>query len=147
MNTGGLPPTTPDALEQVFVLEAQMSAMKQIPITTEHVLHGGVYTRTIKIPAGVMITGALIKIATTLTISGQADLIVGEGEKIGVDGFAVLPAEKNRKTVFLAKTDTFVSMAFATTAQTVEVAEREFTDETDKLKSHDNLNVVTVTGE
>lgn len=121
--------------------------MKQVSISTDHVLHGGIYTRTIFVPAGVMITGALIKIPTTLTISGKVVLVVGEGERIEIDGFAVLPASTGRKTVFLAHSNTHISMAFATEAQSVEEAENEFTDEADLLKSHDNTNFVTVTGE
>ena len=38
----------------------------QVAIQTTHHFHAGLYSRTIRIPAGVMITGALIKIPTLL---------------------------------------------------------------------------------
>ena len=97
--------------------------------------------------AGVVTTGALIKIPTTLTVSGTATIIVGNKDRITVDGFMVVPAMADRKQVLVAHTDTFISMSFVTSARTVADAEAEFTDETDMLKSRNGDNVVIITEE
>lgn len=140
-----LPPTSIDALDTVRQVERLAGEREQIAIETQHVLHAGVYTRTICIPAGVMVTGVLIKIPTTLIISGEASVLVGDGDEMLVDGFTVFPAAAGRKQVVLAHTDTYASMSFKTDAKTVAEAEAEFTDEGVLLKSNDNVNVVIST--
>jgi hemolysin-activating ACP:hemolysin acyltransferase len=66
---------------------------------------------------------------------------------VRLKGHNVLPASANRRQVYVAIQDTTVTMSFRTWAQTVEDAEREFTDEYDRLLSHHNANVVVLTGE
>ena len=50
-----------DSLARVEALEECMLDLPQLELTTEHVIHGGMYARTIVIPAGVAITGVLIE--------------------------------------------------------------------------------------
>jgi hypothetical protein len=142
-----LPKTTDCGIEFVKSVETEARQQDQVHIVTEHLFHGGVYTRTICVPAGVMITGALIKIPTTLTVSGHALIVVGDNEEVIIEGFMAVPASSGRKQVFIAYADTFISMSFKTDAKTVDEAEREFTDEFDMLKSRDCDNYVVVTGE
>lgn len=105
------------------------------------------YARTIKIPAGVLLTGALIKRTTMLVISGHVTVFVGEGA-IEVRGYQVLPASAGRKQAFLAHADTFVTMLFPSEAASVEAAENEFTDEADRLLSRRQAcESITITGE
>jgi hypothetical protein len=139
---------SPEQIECVRQFEALALTCEQVPIETQHVLHGGVYTRTIKIPAGVLITGALIRVPTTLTISGDCVALIGMHEH-RITGYAVLPASANRKQVFSALTETMLSMAFRTDAVTVEQAEEEFTEEAERLISRKNpeSSVSIVTGE
>jgi translation elongation factor P/translation initiation factor 5A len=92
------------------------------------------YARTIMVPAGVMITGALIKIATTLIVSGDCAVFM-DNETTELKGYNVLSAEGGRKQAFLAHTDLYMSMLFATNATTVDQAEREFTNEIGLLLS------------
>ena len=142
-----VPKTSVSGVNFVRHVESVILEQPQVDITTEHLFHAGVYTRTICVPAGVVITGALIKIPTTLTVSGTATIIVGDKDRISVDGFMVVPAMAGRKQVFVAHTDTFISMSFVTSARTVADAEAEFTDETDMLKSRNGDNVVIITEE
>ncbi len=140
-------PMTPEAIDKVRQLEARTAELEQVEIPTDHVLHGGMYARTIKIPAGVLLTGALIKRTTMLVISGHVTVFVGEGS-IEITGYQVLPASAGRKQAFLAHADTFVTMLFPSEAASIEAAENEFTDEADRLLSRRQAcESITITGE
>lgn len=121
-------------VEKVRRLERDLLQAEQVPITTTHHFHAGMYARTIRIPAGVMITGALIRIPTLLIVSGHVKVFIG-GEVIELEGYRILPGQAGRKQVFLALADTDLTMLFATDATTVEAAEAEFTAEVDLLAS------------
>ena len=140
-----LPPTSPVVIDRIRQVEALSLQRPQVDIETSHLIHDGIYTRTICVPAGVMITGALIKIPTTLTVSGECVVLIGEGDSIEIKGFAVIPASSGRKQVFIAISDTHISMSFKTDARNIKDAEAEFTDETEILKSNTNKNNITIT--
>lgn len=142
-----LPPTTPKGMALVTAVEDVVLAEPQREITTYHVLHAGVYSRTICVPAGVVLTGAVIKVPTTLTVSGRASVLIGDGQEMIVDGYHVFAAAAGRKQAFIAHTDTWLTMSFKTDARTVEEAENEFTDEADRLFSRRWPNEVVITGE
>ena len=128
------------AIDKVRKLEGLCLQLPQIDIETDHVIHAGMYSRTIMIPAGALLTGALIKIATTLIISGEVIVYIGD-ESIDLKGYNVFPAWANRKQAFLAKTDTYVTMVFPTAAKSIEEAEAEFTDDADKLMSRRDTSI------
>lgn len=106
----------------------------QVELETEHVFHGGMYARTIRVPAGAVVAGALVKIATLLVIHGDADVLTGDGW-VAVSGFGVLSGSAGRKQVFVTRSAVEMTMIFPTNAQSVDEAEREFTDEFEKLMS------------
>lgn len=139
---------TAQSISKVAQIEAMSKQMPQETIHTQHVLHGGMYTRTILIRAGVMLTGVLIKCPTTLVICGDVSVYVGDSTN-HIVGYTTLAASANRKQAFLAHRDTYLTMAFATSATTIEQAEAEFTDDTDSLMSRkpDAINHITITGE
>lgn len=143
-----IPVMSPLALARVREAERQLRAMPQCPINTDHVLHAGQYTRTVMLPAGVTITGALIKVATTLVVAGDCTVYLGD-TAIRVKGYHVIAASAGRKQAFAVHADTFLSMTFPTAARTVEEAEREFTDEADMLLSRafPQHNTIRITGE
>lgn len=141
-----LPAMAPDAVDKVRELENQLLQAPQVDIETRHVLHGGMYARTIRIPAGVMLTGALIKLPTVLVLSGRATVYIGDGT-IELEGHHVIPASAGRKQAFLAHADTDLTMLFPTRATTIEEAEAEFTDEADRLMSRFCGNDICITGE
>lgn len=116
-------------------LEAYLLATQpQIDLEYEHVIHAGIYDRTVRVPAGYVITGAPVKIETLLTIVG--DVLIGlDGNETRVVGFAKIRAPAHRMGVFTAITDTFITMSFATDAKTVAEAEAQFTDEAHRLAS------------
>lgn len=135
-------------IAKVSELEQRVLACPQVAIHTHHVLHAGMYSRTILLPAGHVLTGALVKIPTLLLIAG--DVLVSRGdEATRITGHAVLPASAGRKQAFLTYQDTTVTMVFPTSATTIEQAEAEFTDDTDMLFSRrdPDLNTIVITGE
>lgn len=98
-------------------------------------IHGGIYTRTMFLPKGAMILGALIKIPTTLTISGVC--IVSDGVNIlNVSGYTTMFGEPHRRSIFYAMEDTYVSMMCKVKATDIHDAEREFTDEWELLTTN-----------
>lgn len=134
-------------IELAFQAEDVMRQMDQLSIPTHHTLHSGVYTRTITMLAGEAIVGAHIKIPTTLIITGNLKLTIGD--KIhhikGTEGIA---ADANRKQIMAALEDSAVTMIFKTEATTVEEAEMEFTDQYEQLSSRldSAINHITITG-
>lgn len=121
--------------------------LPQIEIQTEHVIHGGMYTRTIRLGPGVVLMGALIKIPTMLIVSGRTKVFTGESW-IELDGYHVIPARAGRKQIFVTQEDTNITMMFRTDAKTVGQAEEEFTDEAEALMSKQgDKDTVTVTGD
>lgn len=126
---------TDQAIDYVRQVEAfSGSELAQINIPVEHFLHEGMYARSIKIPKGVMLTGALIKIPTILVVSGHT-MIYTDGGWVEKAGYNVLSAAAHRKQIFLAIEDTDLTMFFPTTAKSVREAEEHFTDEFYLLQS------------
>jgi hypothetical protein len=125
---------TPQQISVVREVESVVLNLPQIDIETEHEFHAGIYSRTIMIPAGVVLTGALIKIPTVLILSGDATVMIGDSE-VRLTGYGVLPAEAGRKQMFIAHQDTYLTMLFKTDVTTVFDAENEFTDEAENLGS------------
>lgn len=143
-----LPAMSDVAIDKVCQLEALEAQKEQIDIETLHTIHGGVYSRTILIPARTRLTGALIKIATLLIVSGHTFVFIGDEIK-ELNGYNVLAASGHRKQVFLTRTDTYLTMMFATKAKSVAEAEEEFTDDAARLLSRkaDAKNTIIITGE
>lgn len=120
----------------------------QVEIQTEHIIHGGMYVRTIRLGAGVVLVGALIKVPTVLIVNGRTRVFTGEAW-IELEGYHVIPARAGRKQIFVTRAETGITMIFRTDAKTVEQAELEFTDEAELLMSrtHGDRDTVTITGE
>ena len=141
-------PMSEAAIGKVRALETRAAQLPQEPIETAHLFHAGLYARSIVIPAGVMITGTLIKIPTILIISGDVVMYV-DGQARELHGYNVFAASAQRKQAFVALSDAAMTMLFPTEAKTVAAAEDEFTGEADLLLSRRDpgSNTVTVTGE
>lgn len=115
-------------------------------LATHHAFHAGMYARTICIPAGDYITGALISIPTMLIVDGDAMIWLGSWSR-RITGRQVLMAAAGRKQAFRAYTDTWLTMVFATAAKTVDEAEREFTPEFANLMNRQPGAVNEIAGE
>ena len=143
-----IPAMTTECIDVVRQMEVLSLKEPQANVLTQHIIHAGVYTRTLVVPAGVMITGVLIKIPTTLILCGDVVVYTGSDRK-RLQGYNTFAASANRKLGFVACDTTYITMSFATTAQTVDAAEKQFTDEYALLVSHldSNTNEIIITGE
>lgn len=143
-----MPALDDSMLEKVRLLEADVAKHQQASFHTLHMIHGGMYSRTVMVPADHIIVGTLIKVPTQVIVAGTASLLMGNEIK-HITGYNVLPGQAGRKGVFVAITDIFITMIFKTDAKTVKEAEEEFTEEAEKLASRreDCSNVFVETGE
>lgn len=142
-----LPATTPEMIGALIALETTLIGNEPVELPTEHVIHAGMYARTVHMPAEMVLVGAVIKRPTLVIVSGSAAVLVGL-EWMKLEGYNVIPASARRKQVFVSYTDVAITMLFPTQARTVEEAEREFTDEADRLLSRrQDANTVVVTEE
>jgi hypothetical protein len=143
-----IPAITPEALEKVRQIEKVLAGLEEAQIKTEHLIHGGMYARTVRIGPGVMGTNVVINRPTMLIINGPIGLLVGEGW-VEFVGYNVIAASSGRKQIFFTRGAVEVTMIFPTAAKTVAEAEAEFTDEAEGLLSRrqDGNETITVTGE
>jgi hypothetical protein len=134
-------------LEKLTHIQNEILQKPQIEVNTEHIIHGGMYVRTIRLAPEVVLVGALVKVSTVLIVSGKTAVFTGEGW-IELDGYHVIPASAGRKQIFVTREETSITMIFRTDAKTVEQAEEEFTSEAEALMSRKNENdTVVITGD
>ena len=116
-------------------------------VQTEHVLHAGMYARTVRLPAGVIIVGVLYKVPTMVIVHGACWVFAGE-KWYRIEDYQVIPASAGRKQIFVTEQPTEITMVFRTKAKTVAEAEDAMTDEADKLinRRQDDGDIITITG-
>lgn len=137
-----------EAIDKVRALEAVTRELPQVDLETEHVLHGGMYARTIRLAAGICMTGVFIQVPTTLIFNGHATVNTGNGPMV-LAGYHVLAASAHRRQAFVTHAPSTLTMIFATQATTIHEAEEEFTNEAHLLMSRapDAINHIILTGE
>jgi hypothetical protein len=143
-----LAPASPAGIDKVRRLADALKTLPQTSFVTEHLLHAGMYTRTVRLPADTMAAAVLIKVPTVLIFQGSAR-IRSDDELIEVEGYSVLPGSKGRKIAFVTLSKVAMSMIFPTSARTIDEAQREFTDEHELLVPLDRMDehLVLITGE
>ncbi len=128
-----LTPLTAEQLENIKRFgEKLLTEGEPCEIATEHHIHAGVYSRTIRVPAGAALTSVIVKCPTQFIGSGDFTLTDGATGK-RFKGYHVFDGAAPRVAGIVAHSDCAFTMLFATNAKTVEEAEKEFTDETDRL--------------
>lgn len=133
-------------IAMVREIERRQALLPQISVATVHLIHAGMYARTITMPAGTVLTSALIKIPTVMIVSGDVTVTTGDGE-LRITGYQVVAANAGRKQVFVAHADTDITMIFPTSPKGIAEIEREFTDESELLFSRNGINIIHNTGE
>ena len=126
---GGMP-----APERVADLEAHLLTLPQVDLQTEHLVHGGMYARTILIPAGTILTGALTNQDNVCVVHGDITVTTDEGTRHLV-GFNVLPACKGAKRAGVAHADTWWTTIWTTELNDITEIENVLTDEADQLQT------------
>ena len=132
-------PMSDEAIDKVKSLQNVLSTFPQVPLETSHVIHGGMYARTVVLPAGTITCGSLMKVPTILIVDGYCKVFMGD-EVIDMIGYNVIPASSHRKQAVLAYEETKVTMIFSTDSTSVEEAEMEFTDEYESLMTRNGLS-------
>ena len=135
-------------LDAVICAETLVGSVAQTEITTQHTLHAGMYARTMKLPAGNVLVGALVQVETIVIFDGDADVFVGDST-IRLTGHHVIAASAFRKQIYTAHTDCHITAIHATTAKTVAEAEAEATEEHHRLASRraGNMNISNESGD
>lgn len=143
-----IPRLTDESIDKITRLEQALRELEHEPVTTEHIIHGGMYARTICLKAGVVLVGVLIEVPTILIVNGHIEMHIGE-DNIIVDGYKVIPASKRRKQCMITLSDTFLTMVLATSCSTINDVENEFTKDADSLASRlpTAENLIIITGE
>lgn len=122
------------SVDQVRRLEELILQAPQVDLGTRHVVFGGMCARTIFVPAGTVLTGALTNIDNICVINGDITVTTDEGPKHLV-GFNVLPACKGAKRVGIAHADTWWTTLWKTDLEDVTEIEDEFTTEASQLQT------------
>jgi len=137
-----------ETLDKIQVVHEALLQIADVDIATEHLLHAGMYARTIRLEAGVVMVGALIKRDTILIIDGRTSLLAGDN-RVDLEGYNVLPGCAGRKQLFVTLGPVVMTMLFPTEAQTVEEAENEVFAEANLLMSRRDSSgdTTTITGE
>ena len=138
-----VPTMTAEQVHRVEELEGKLLSLTQADVETHHVIHAGIYSRTMCGKKNHMYTGGLLKIPTMLIISGDVSIYIGSSV-VRKTGFHVLIGDVGRKQAFFCHEDTDMTMLFSTKARTVEEAENECTDDTGKLLSRHNANTEVI---
>ena len=142
-----LPPASQEIIEKIALVEAKIKPHEHLlQVQMEHHLHAGMYARTCRLAANLVITSVYIKSPTLLIVNG--DCVVLAGDKwCALKGYNVMAACAGRKQIYVTFGVTEITMLFPSKAQTVEEAEAEFTDEADMLLSRrQDGDIVVITG-
>lgn len=146
--TAALTPPSQATLEKLARAQELILAQPQVPVATEHLLHGGMYARTIRLIPGEWMIGSLIRLATTLIVHGDCAVVIGD-ETLELSGYNVIPGCAGRKQLFLTHSVVEMTMIFPTSSTTIEEAENEIFSESEQLMSRkdNSQDTITVTGQ
>jgi len=120
--------------DKVRALEAAILGMPQVNFETQMLAHGGLGARTIFIPAGTVLTGAMTNIENVCVVCGDITVTTDHGEK-RVTGFHVLTAKAGFKRAGLSHADTWWTTIWRTELTDPGEMEEEMTCEADMLQT------------
>lgn len=129
--------------EKVEALESLILQTPQVDLNTKHDLSGGVYARTILIPAGTVLTGATHKKDHVNIVFGDITVSTDDGMK-RITGYNVIPTKAGMKRVGFAHADTAWTTVCQTELTDIEAIENELVEEAEKLQTR-QLKVATET--
>jgi hypothetical protein len=118
--------------ESVRQLEDHLIGLPQVDLGTSHVVHGGMYARTVLIPAGTTMTGAMTNADNICVVCGDITVTTDDGP-MRLVGFHVLPAKAGAKRVGVAHADTYWTALFVTDKADIQDIEAQLTDESERL--------------
>ena len=146
--TAALVPPTPAMIAQLDEINKLILSCPQIELATEHLFHGGMYARTIRLKPETTMMGSLIKLATVLIVHGDCSVLIGD-QRVELTGYNVIPGCAGRKQFFWTHGPVEMTMIYPTSLGTVEEVEDEVFAESDQLMSRrdGSSDTIVVTGE
>jgi hypothetical protein len=120
--------------EAVKKLESEILKLPQVDLRTEHVLSGGVYARTIHIPAGTILTGATHKKDHVNVVIGDIAVTTDDGTK-RLTGYHVFASKAGAKRAGVAISDTAWTTICKTDLTDIEAIEDELVEESECLQT------------
>ena len=146
--TAALVPPTPAMIAQLDEINKLILSCPQIELSTEHLFHGGMYARTIRLKPETVIMGSLLKLATVLIIHGDCSVLIGD-QRVELTGYNVIPGCAGRKQFFWTHGPVEMTMIYPTALGTVKEVEDEVFSESDQLMSRrdGSGDTIVVTGE
>ena len=126
--------------DEIRYFQSELLKLPQVEIETTNLIHAGMYARTIMIPAGVVLVGAIMNKDSVCISSGDITVTTDDGS-VRLTGYHVIPALGGKKRVGLAHQDTYWTSVFKSNASTVDEAEIEMTIEHEKLQTRRNLEL------
>jgi hypothetical protein len=124
--------------EKVRAMEDYMLQFPQVDLSTTHLVFGGMYARTILIPAGTMLTGALTELANICVMCGDITVTTDDGTK-RLTGFHVLAAKPGAKRAGIAHSDTYWTTLIPTDLTDITDIEESMTTEAAGLQTRRGL--------
>lgn len=122
------------AKAKVQRLEHEIGKLPQVDLRTEHVLSGGMYARTITIPAGTSLTGASHKTDHLNLVMGDITVITDEGVK-RLTGLHVLATKAGMKRAGFAHADTRWTTVCKTDSTCLADIEADLVEEPERLQT------------
>ena len=120
--------------ESVRRLEDHLLTLPQVDFQTSHVIHEGICSRTILIPAGAALTGAQTNLPNICIVSGDITVTTDDGPK-RLTGYHVLSAEAGFKRAGVAHADTYWTTIWKSDLTDIRELEDEMTDESHMLQT------------
>lgn len=118
--------------ESVRALESIMLQLPQRKLDVSHVVHGGMCARSMFIPAGTVLTGALTNCDNICVVFGDITVTTDDGPQ-HIVGFHVLPAKAGAKRAGVTHGDTWWTTIHCTEYTDIAAIEDEMTSESSML--------------
>ena len=122
----------PSDKDKVLAFEQMLLQEQQVHFHAEHLIHGGMYARTVLIPAGIAATGAELNVDTISILFGDITVSTDDGVQ-RLTGWHVLPASSGTKRVGVVHADTYWTTVMVNPASTVPEAEAFMTNDHQRL--------------
>ena len=120
--------------ESVHRLEDALLQLPQVDLQTQMLVHGGMSARTVFIPAGTVVTGALTNLDNVCVVVGDITATTDAGPR-RLTGVNVIPASAGFKRAAVAHADTWWVTLHRTDLTDQQAIEDEMTVEADRLQT------------
>lgn len=121
--------------EAINRLDQALSALPQVDFKTTHQLVGGIYTRTIHIPAGVAIVGAVHKTDHVNVVTGDITVSTSEGQRRLTGSHVLLLTKAGTQRAGYAHADTTWTAICRTDKTEIEDIEADLVETPQRLQT------------